>query len=152
MEMEYSRCRQKAPGYLLAVLHRLSAAFLTPHMQALGLRRGGVGVLLETIEHPGQTQDALSRSLRVDPAATARALFELENQGYVERREDPADRRQKRVFPTAKTTEMADRFFAVLATHNQALFQGFDAAQREEALALLDAMIANLETALRQNA
>jgi DNA-binding MarR family transcriptional regulator len=150
MEKDSARCRQKAPGYRVAVLHRLSSAFLSPPMQALGLRRGWIAVLIEVIERPGQSQDAMTRSLKVDRAATARTLFELESQGYVLRREDTADRRQKLVYPTEKTLALADNLYAVLATHNQALFTGFDAARREEALTLLDAMIANLEAALTQ--
>lgn len=148
MEHDTSWRREKAPGYRLAVLHRLSAAFLTPRMASLGLRRGWIAVLLELIERPGQPQDALSRSLRVDRAATARTLFELEGQGYVTRREDAADRRQKLVYPTEKTLALADRLTAVLASHNQALFKGFDADRRRQALSILDAMVANLETAL----
>ncbi|MHC1711892.1 MAG: MarR family winged helix-turn-helix transcriptional regulator [Solidesulfovibrio sp.] len=150
MEKDFARCRQKAPGYRVAVLHRLSAAFLSPPMQALGLRRGWIAALIEVIERPGQTQDAMTRSMKVDRAATARTLFELESQGYVLRREDAADRRQKLVYPTEKALALTDKLYAVLATHNQALFTGFDTARREEALAILDAMIDNLEAALTQ--
>ncbi len=140
--------RQKAPGYRLAVLHRLSAAFLSPPMRALGLRRGWIALLVEVLEAPGQTQDALSKRLRVDRAATARTLFELEGQGYVLRREDATDRRQKLVYPTEKAKALAGDLMAVLEQHNRALFHGFDDARREEALAILDAMIGNLEAAL----
>uniref|UniRef100_I2Q3K2 Transcriptional regulator n=1 Tax=Desulfovibrio sp. U5L TaxID=596152 RepID=I2Q3K2_9BACT len=152
MQTTLPDCRQKAPGYKLAVLHRLSAAFLSPPMRGLGLKRGWISALLEVLENPGLTQEALSKSLKVDRAATARTLFELEGQGYVLRREDAADRRQKLVFPTEKTLALAEAMFPILATHNRALFAGFDAARREQALALLDAMIANLEAALSKEA
>lgn len=139
--------REKAPGFRLAILHRLSSGFLSPRMGALGIRRGWIALLIELLGEPGQTQEALSRRLRIDKAATARALFELERQGYVTRREDAADRRQKLVFPTEQTMALAPRFTDVLAEHNQVLFAGFDEARRREALAILDAMIANLEAA-----
>lgn len=141
-------CRDKAPGYRLAVLHRLSAAFLSTRNRALGLKRGWIGVLMEVFSQPGQSQDAICRSLRVDRAATARTLFELESQGYVLRREHSADRRQKLVFPTQKTLDLSERLFGVLDRHNQALFKGFDQQRREEALGLLAAMAKNLESAL----
>ncbi len=148
MADQLSHCRQKAPGYHLAVLHRLSSAFLSPRMRALGLKRGWIAVLLEVLERPGQSQDALCRRIKVDRAATARSLFELEHQGYVIRREDASDRRQKLVSPTAKTLDLAEELFVVLTAHNQALFKGFDHARREEALEILAAMAANLESAL----
>lgn len=147
MTPDISRCRHKAPGHHLAVLHRLSAAFLAPRMRKLGLRRGWIGVLIEVLDRPGQTQEALCKSLKVDPAATARSLFELEERGYVIRREDARDRRQKLVFPTPKTLALAGDLFAVLEAHNRALFSGFDPERRELALAILGAMAANLENA-----
>ncbi len=150
MNQMLSKCHQKAPGHHLAVLHRLSTAFLSPRMAQLGIKRGWVGILLEVIERPGQPQDALCRRLKVDRAAAARTLFELERQGYVTRHEDAGDRRQKLVEPTTKTLEMADGLFAVLKEHNQALFKGFDQQRREEALDILKAMNANLEEAISQ--
>ncbi|NMC48436.1 MAG: winged helix-turn-helix transcriptional regulator [Desulfovibrio sp.] len=132
----------------MAVLHRLSAAYLSPRMRALGLKRGWIAVLIEVLERPGQSQDILCRGIRVDRAAMARCLFKLENAGYVTRREDTADRRQKLVFPTQKALDVADGLFTVLAAHNKALFAGFSPRRQEETLSILRSMIANLEDAL----
>jgi len=151
MQNDLAFCRHKAPGHHLAVLHRLSAAYLAPRMQELGIRRGWIGVLLEVLDRPGQPQDALCKSLKVDPAATARTLFELEKQGYVKRFEDERDRRQKLVSPTQKTLDLANGLFAVLKDHNQALFWGFDHARRELALCILADMAANLENAMTRD-
>jgi len=148
MPCDLALCRHKAPGHHLAVLHRLSAAFLAPRMRKLGLKRGWIGVLLEVLDRPGQPQDALCKSLKVDPAATARTLFELEKRGYVNRFEDERDRRQKLVSPTQKTLDLAQGLFAVLKDHNQALFRGFDPIRRELALCILADMAANLNDAL----
>lgn len=143
-----THCRHKAPGYRLAVLHRLSAAFLAPRMRKMGIKRGWIGILLEVLDRPGQSQDALCKSLKVDPAAAARTLLELEGRDYVVRREDESNRRQKLVFPTATAQALEDDLHAVLKAHNQALFRGFDADRRELALDILGAMAANLEHAL----
>ena len=139
--------KQKAPGYKLAVLQRLSSAFLSPRTREFGIRRGWIAILLELLGNPGQSQDAISRSLRIDRAATARALFEMEEQGYVIRREPASDRRQKLVYTTEKTLELAERLNCVLQRHNQALFKGFDPARQRLALEILDDLIANLESA-----
>lgn len=147
MNTSPTHCRHKAPGYHLAVLHRLSAAYLAPRMRDMGVRRGWIGVLLDVLDAPGRSQDALCESLKVDPAATARALLELERQGFVVRREDAANRRRKLVYPTAKTLALEGDLHAVLKAHNQALFRGFDANRRELALDILRAMAANLERA-----
>ena len=152
MNTDLSACRHKAPGHHLAVLHRLSSAFLAPRMRKTGVKRGWIGVLLEVLDHPGQPQDALCKSLKVDPAAAARTLLELEEKGFVIRGEDDRDRRLKLVFPARKTLDLAEDLFIVLKAHNAALFQGFDEARRELALEMLQAMAANLENALRGDA
>lgn len=151
MDKELSRECSKAPGYHLGILHRLSLAYLSPRMRSLGLSRGWIALLMETLEQPGQTQDALRRSIKVDRAAAARTLFELERRGYIVRREDARDRRQKLVYPTSKTLALATGLFEVLDKHNEALFKGFDHARREEALSILRAMAANLEEAINQD-
>jgi len=151
MQNDLAFCRHKAPGHHLAVLHRLSAAYLAPRMRELGIRRGWIGVLLEVLDRPGQPQDALCKSLKVDPAATARTLFELEKRGYVERSEDARDRRQKLVSPAKKALDLAEGLFAVLKDHNQSLFRGFDPARRELALGILADMAANLENAMTRD-
>lgn len=149
--MAHSPFQNKTPGRHLAVLHRLSSAYLSPRMRSLGLKRGWIAVLIEVLERPGQSQDILCRGIRVDRAAMARCLFELENAGYVTRREDTADRRQKLVYPTQKALDAADGLSSVLASHNRALFAGFPPDLQEQALSILGSMIANLETALTQD-
>ncbi len=151
MKEELARARAKAPGYHLGVLHRLSSAYLSPRMRRLGLKRGWIALLLETLEQPGQSQDALRKSIKVDRAAAARTLFELERRGYIIRREDANDRRQKLVYPTPKTLGLTAGLFDVLDNHNEALFKGFDPGRRKEALSILRDMAANLEEAIGDN-
>ncbi len=143
--------RRKAPGYRLAVLHRLSAAYLAPRIRKSGLRRGWISFLLELLERPGQSQDALSRALCLDRAATARTLAALEERGYVTRAEDPANRRQNIVRPTNLGRQAVEGLQDVLAGHNDALFAGFDLSQRCLALEILDHMAANLRDALARD-
>lgn len=150
MEQDFSWHRNKAPGYRLAKLFRLSAAYLAPKTRKLGLKRAWIGPLLAVLEEPGQSQDAISHNLCIDQAATARSMFELEGQGYLMRREDPKDRRQKLVQPTPKAYELSAGLDKVLKSHNQALFKGFSPKRRQEALEILDLMIANLKAALSQ--
>jgi DNA-binding MarR family transcriptional regulator len=143
--------RQQAPGYRLAVLHRLSAAYLAPRTRALGIRRAWVTFLLELLERPDQSQDSLSRTLCLDRAATARTLAALEARGYVTRAKDPANHRQNIVRPTDLAREAVAELEPVLAGHNEALFAGFDPTRRRLALEVLEHMAANLRAALARD-
>lgn len=151
MGKDLSRTRRKAPGHYLATLHRLSAAYLSPRMKQLGVKRGWISMLVEILEQPGRNQEALRDAVKVDRAAAARTLFELEGEGYATRREDPADRRQKLADPGEKALALASNLFSVLDEHNDALFKGFGPARREEALGILRDMAANLEDAVKRD-
>lgn len=73
----------------------------------------------------------LAEHLGVTPASTGRAVDQLVNRGLIERREDPVDRRIKRVTLTPRGREIAagpvaakrrllDRFVAELDPHQRA--------------------------------
>ena len=54
----------------------------------------------------GITQQEMAQRLRTDKAAVARTLAQLEVQGYIQRRNDPADGRVTRVYLTDKSRRM----------------------------------------------
>lgn len=142
---------QGSPGRRLAMLHRLSMAYLSGPLAEIGVSRGKIGFLLGVLHREGAVQDDLTRSMCIDRAATTRALLDLENKGLIRREEDREDRRCKRVYPTAKARALNDSLVALLADHNEALFAGMDGEEREQLLGLLDRMVENMRAATGKN-
>ena len=75
------------------------------------LRDEGVGTaeidLIHALRHdPGCTQAKLAETLHADKAAIARRTKNLEEKGFLIRREDPKDRRSQLLFPTEKAESM----------------------------------------------
>lgn len=58
--------------------------------------------ILAVCHHPGMTQEQLARHLCVNKSSVTRNLSHLSENGYVERRPDPHDKRAICVFPTEK--------------------------------------------------
>ena len=56
--------------------------------------------------HPGCTQAALAELLHADKAAIARRTKNLENKGYLVRRDAPNDRRSQLLYPTEKAESL----------------------------------------------
>lgn len=65
--------------------------------------------LLRILEHPGITQADLATQLHVDPSTCLRAVRKLITGNYVRRQDDPANKRRKCLFPTAKAQADADQ-------------------------------------------
>lgn len=65
-------------------------------------------VLLCLAAHEGVSQSRLGQLINIDPMTLLRTLDSLESQGNLERRHDPADRRTRRVYLTAKGKLLVD--------------------------------------------
>lgn len=90
-------------GYAVAMVSRIQTSALKNRLTKFGITIGQLPFLSELLwlDTP-ITQDALSKTLFIDPAATARALEQLEAKGFVSRKVNPDNRRQKLVRATDK--------------------------------------------------
>ena len=75
------------------------------------LRQTGVGTaeidLIHALRHnPGCTQAALAETLHADKAAIARRTKNLEQKGYLTRRDAPNDRRSQLLYPTEQAEQL----------------------------------------------
>ncbi|MFZ3497524.1 MarR family winged helix-turn-helix transcriptional regulator [Streptomyces sp. 5.8] len=106
----------------------LSAAGLTPrHAMALSHLDGGpIG------------QGALAERLEVDPSVLVGILNDLEGDGLVERRRDPADRRRHNVAITDAGTAALAKTNAALDAVELALFAGLSDRDQDVLRGLLD--------------
>lgn len=136
--------REISFGYRFAVIQRLQAAITRDGILALGITIAQLPFLAELFYmNTPITQDELSKILTIDPAATARALDQLEKKGLVCREVNPENRRQKLVTPSLKARELEQEFYAVLQNTSDTLSEGFTDDEKEAALNLLDRIMAN---------
>ncbi len=108
----------------------------------LSLRDGGVGTaeidLIHALRHhPGCTQAQLAELLHTDKAAIARRTANLENKGYLLRRESPKDRRSKLLFPTEKAEKLKFSKAGIEASFYEYLISSLSAEEAETFTGLL---------------
>jgi DNA-binding MarR family transcriptional regulator len=139
---------QRSPGRRLAMLSRLSMAYMAGPLADMGIGRGKIGFLLSVLQFEGIVQEELTNRLCIDRAATARALQALEDQGLVRREEDRKDRRKKRVFSTGKARALQPELMEMLTRHNEALFSGLTRSEQDQFLDMLDRLVDNLRGAV----
>ena len=109
----------------------------------LTLREEGVGTaeidLIHALRHhPGCTQARLAELLHADKAAIARRTKNLETKGFLVRRDDPADRRSQRLYPTEKAEALRSSKAEIEAGFYEYLTSALTAEESQHFAALLD--------------
>lgn len=136
--------RNTSFGYRFAMLHRLHMSMCRKDILGQGLQTSQIPFILCLVhEDEPVTQDYLSGCLAIDKSTTARALRQLEKNGYVSRQTNPENRRQNLVTATRKAAAAAETLFASLHQASDTFVSGFTDKEKSEALQLMDRMLAN---------
>lgn len=141
----YSSQRKESLSYRVCRLFRLSSCILDRRLASLGLWHGQVPYIITLVEEEGRTQNELAGIIRVNRAATARILKNMEAAGLVRREENPQNRREKLVYPTDKSRALADQLVAILDSYNEDIFEGFTDEERGVVLKLMDRALNNAQ-------
>lgn len=103
----------------------------------INLTRGQYLYLVRICENPGLIQERLSEILKVDKTTTARAINKLVETGYIEKREDPNNKKNKKLYPTPKGEESYNFLIKEDQYSNESALQGFDPSEVETLYHLL---------------
>lgn len=144
-QQEIVKFEQQSPIKKISRLHRLNLNRLAKPMAEIEMARGTLPFLMEVLCCEGLIQKDISQALSIDPAATARAIQQLEKTGFVKRQENKDNRRQKCVYSTGKTREIQDRIIHILEEQKKLLFDGFTDEEKITFLDMLDRMLDNMD-------
>jgi DNA-binding MarR family transcriptional regulator len=87
-------------AYLLGQIGRSQGARLTERLAPLGLRPKHFALLNIVAADEGSSQQKLGERLALEPSGIVATIDELEDQGLLERRRDPGDRRRYALYLT----------------------------------------------------
>ncbi|MAM70294.1 MAG: MarR family transcriptional regulator [Gammaproteobacteria bacterium] len=93
-------------GFILNDIARLLRWEFDRQAQHLGLTRAQWSVLAHLRHYEGVQQKELANFMDIKPITLTRHLDNLERREWVERRDDPDDRRAKRIFLSTKAKPM----------------------------------------------
>jgi MarR family transcriptional regulator for hemolysin len=128
-------------GRHLFLAHRACADDLDARLRAVDASLWMWLLLRHAIQADGPSQRELAELMRIEAPTLVRHLDKLEEQGLVERRRDPHDRRVVRVYPTAAGQERFELFHAVVSQADDEL----TAALGERDTATLNRVLAKIE-------
>lgn len=107
------------------------------------MKEGGIGSgemdLIHLVRHnPGLSQKEISLQLNMDKGAVARRTANLEQKGYLVRRENPADGRSQLLYATDKAEKLKTSKAAVETAFYSWLLEGLDPAEQASFTAALE--------------
>jgi MarR family transcriptional regulator, transcriptional regulator for hemolysin len=124
-------------GFLVNDVARLFGRRFSYNSRRLGLTRAQCRTLGYLARNEGINQAGLADLLEIRPMTLVRQIDRMEESGWIERRPDPADRRARRLYLTAKSRPVLSRIWNVANdTRNEALAR-LSQEQSEQLLDLL---------------
>jgi MarR family transcriptional regulator for hemolysin len=127
---------------LLIVLHDVARALRTRFDQKArashAMTRAQWIILSRLERQPGMSQNEMAAICEVEPITVARLVDRLEARGLVERRNDPSDRRIRRLHLLPAAKPILEDINLARQTMNERIIAGLDQKTRE---ALIDALL-----------
>ena len=119
---------------------RCAALYRQEEFASLGLKSCHASYLAAICAYPGITQDQLARRIFINKSNVARQLVILEEDGFVERKPSPEDKRAIQVFPTQKAKDAMPEIVRSFRVWESFVAQDLSEEERALLVSMLDKM------------
>jgi len=130
---------------------RLLKTLADQRARQYGMTRAQWAVLFRLDRSEGLKQSELAEILDLQPITLTRLLDRLAENGLIERRPDPNDRRANRLFLTPAARPLLERLAKIGAGLMDTVLEGLDGKAREKLQQSLELMRDNVRGAINRN-
>jgi|LGVE01.1.fsa_nt_gb DNA-binding MarR family transcriptional regulator len=113
-------------GKLISMIHRRFQIDINKELKQFDLNSSQYIFLIELYNEDHVSQDCLVKKLNIDKSATARAIKQLEDNGYVVRTVNPDDKRSYFIELTEKAVVIQSELYRILELWNLKLTENID--------------------------
>lgn len=132
------------------IISRCESIYRQDKLKESGLSACHHSYILAICYHPGMTQDRLAKHICINKSGVTRHLAFLEENGYVERRPDLADKRAICVYPTQKMLDILPEIRRIADEWNTYLTEGIDESDLDCFYSVLDKIAERAQTYLAE--
>ena len=129
-------------GFLLSQLGAANSRWFHDVLVPSGLDPRQFAILRFVAGAEGQSQNALGESLQIAPSRMVALIDELEEEGLVERRHNPSDRRAKALHVTDRGREVLSRAMKIGMAHEADICRPLREGERELLIDMLQRIAA----------
>ena len=147
-----NRSRNRELLFLISDVGRLLRTYADQKARRFGMTRAQWAVLLRLERREGLKQSDLAEALDIQPITLTRLVDRLCDNGLIERRADPNDRRAKRLYLTAAARPLIDRIADRIEELSETVLAGIEPAEVDRMLSKLGLARENLRQAIDRSA
>ena len=138
--------RLRNVGFLLREASRRYVQRFEVRASELSLNLAQCKVLIRLEKNEGVSQARLAELAEVDAMTMVRILDRMEADGLLERRPDPADRRARCLYLTAKAKPLLAQIWRLSDTTREEVFTGIGKNERDVFMSVLERLHDNLSS------
>jgi MarR family transcriptional regulator for hemolysin len=138
-------------AFVLKDVARMLGTYADQQARQFGISRAQWTVLARLDRSEGLKQSELAELLDLQPITLTRLLDRLAENGLIERKADPNDRRANRLYLTPAARPLLDRLAGLGAEMMATVLDGVDRKTVERMLRDLDTVKTNLRAAISRN-
>jgi DNA-binding MarR family transcriptional regulator len=127
----------------ISFLFRSRRKFMGKKLESRGAACGMYMILLAAARNDGASQEQISDLLKIDKTSTAKSVKKLEDEGFVVRKPDCADKRVNRVFLTPKGRGVVPEIESALLEWDRIIRSGISEEDCRRAEEILQRMAEN---------
>jgi DNA-binding MarR family transcriptional regulator len=131
-------------GFLLKEVSRRYVNRFEVRAAEIPLNLAQAKALVRLEKNEGVSQARLAELAEVDPMTMVRILDRMEAEGLLERRADPADRRARCLYLTAKARPILNEIWRLSEEIRAEIFAGVSQQERERFMVVLERLYANI--------
>ena len=120
------------------IIGRCAMIYRAQQLKEKGLSGVHLSYILTLCRHPGMSQEQIARHIYINKSNVTRHLAQLQQNGFVERKQNENDRREQLVYPTQKAYDVLPEVTAVIRNWNSYLTEDFSDEEMEQFNAMLD--------------
>lgn len=131
-------------GFMLSQLGLATSSRFGQLAGTVGLEPRHYAVLRAVRAGDGQSQQTVADRLQIPPSTMVSLVDHLEQQGWLERRPDPADRRTRQLHLTRRGGQVLDRATRLGDQWEHQICAGLSDTERDQLLSLLRRVATNI--------
>ncbi|HEY6640613.1 MarR family winged helix-turn-helix transcriptional regulator [Povalibacter sp.] len=128
----------KNVGFLLKDVTRRFTVRFEQHAREISLTLVQCKLLLQLEKNEGVSQARLAELTDVEPMMMVRMLDRMEADKLLERRDDPSDRRARRLYLTSKAKPLLEEVDRIAQLTRAEIFAGIGKVEREQFMRVLE--------------
>lgn len=138
-------------GALIAITAKSQERLAEIEMKKqLGLTPAQWKVILVLNITNGLTQKEIAEKISIDGSTLVPVLDKMEREGLVERKADPKDRRNNRIFLTKKSESTVDSIILIILQMRKIVYAGISEAEINTTRNVIRSVLKNVDAALNE--